>query len=173
MEPNRVRPVLTVDLLTPTDAQEVLSFEQSNRVYFAREVGDRGDEYFADFASRHESLVAENREGVSLLFVVRDRDGYVVGRVNVGPIEGGEAPLGYRIAESATGRGYASEAVRQAVQKARDRSLTRLHATAALHNVASCRVLERNGFRREPRETTLEYGGREHAAARYTLELGS
>lgn len=42
-----------------------------------------------------------------------DGEGAVVGRVNLVDVADGEAELGYRVAESAAGRGLATSAVRQ------------------------------------------------------------
>jgi ribosomal-protein-alanine N-acetyltransferase len=94
-------------LPTLEDEAELLAFELANRDYFARAVGDRGDEYFASFPDRLRSLVEENDAGTVMMFVVRDAGGRVVGRVNVVDILDGSADLGYRIAEDAGGRGYA------------------------------------------------------------------
>lgn len=134
----RKRPRVTVKLLTAEDAAEVLALEHANRAYFAREGAT--EVMTTLFPARHEMLVEENRSGKSMLFLVRDSRSAIVGRVNLGPIEDGVAELGYRIAEHATGRGYAPLSVRRAIDNARERSLKCVHATAELRNIASRRV---------------------------------
>jgi [ribosomal protein S5]-alanine N-acetyltransferase len=42
-----------LELLRPDHAPALLAFEQENRAYFAAWVPDRGDDYFANFAERH------------------------------------------------------------------------------------------------------------------------
>ena len=71
------------------------------------------------------------------------------------------ADLGYRIAESAAGRGHASEAVRQVLAKAFDElGLLRLTAQARVSNEGSIKVLQRNGFHPFGRSTrSFELGG--------------
>lgn len=81
-------PHLRIHLLTAADESDLLAFEITNRDFFAGAVGDRGDEYFRSFSDRHRSLVAENEAGTSMLFVVRDGDGRVVGRVTAMTTEG-------------------------------------------------------------------------------------
>lgn len=162
-----------ITLLTAHDEADLLAFERTNREFFARTVGDRGDEFFASFPARHRNLVHENESGISMLFVVRDAQGRVVGRVNIGPIFEGGGEIGYRIAESACGRGYARAAVRQAVDEAARRGLSRLAAKTTVDNVASRRVLEANGFEQvdhgEP--AVLEVGGRTFEAVHFTRPI--
>jgi RimJ/RimL family protein N-acetyltransferase len=162
-----------IALLTAADEQELLAFELKNRAFFARTIGDRGDAYFAEFSARHASLVAENEAGTSMLFSVRDPDGHVVGRVNIGPVEDGSGDLGYRIAEEACGRGYAQAAVSLAVRAAAERGLLRIHAMTTEDNAASRRVLEANGFVVVPgaEPVELEVGGRMRRAVHFTRAL--
>jgi [ribosomal protein S5]-alanine N-acetyltransferase len=162
-----------IALLTPADEQEMRDFELENRGFFARTIGDRGDAFFADFPARHARLVAENESGTSMLFSVRDMDGRVVGRVNIGPIEDGSGDIGYRIAENAGGRGYARAAVGLALRAAADRGLTRIDAMTTADNGASRRVLEANGFVGVPvgEPVELEVCGRRHRTVHLTRVL--
>lgn len=60
------------------------------------------------------------------------------------------AELGYALASPAWGKGYATEAVRLAIAFAFDSiGLARLEADIDPRNEASCRLVERVGFRRE------------------------
>jgi ribosomal-protein-alanine N-acetyltransferase len=81
--------------------------------------------------------------------VVVDEDGRTCGRLSVGNIVRGaqSAAHGYWVAQEANGRGLASAAVADAVRLAfGDLGLHRLEASTLLHNLASQRVLRRNGF---------------------------
>lgn len=166
----------SIALLTEADEAEMLAFELENREFFARAVGDRGDEYFAAFPARHARLVAENRDGTSMLFVVRDQERRVLGRVNIGDIHDGCGDIGYRIAEAASGRGVARTAVRLALEAAAARGVTRITAATTTDNVASQRVLAANGFEPLPdgEPTLLELGasGRSLPAVHFVRTLG-
>jgi ribosomal-protein-alanine N-acetyltransferase len=139
---------VTLEPLRADHADAVLAFEQENRQYFASWVWDRGDEYFADFATKHAALLAEQEAGVCRFHVLVDGTGAVVGRVNLMDLENGSAELGYRIAEKWAGRGLATAAVRALIEVARTQyGLTALTAGASNHNGASQAVLTRTGFR--------------------------
>jgi [ribosomal protein S5]-alanine N-acetyltransferase len=136
-----------LERLTAGHADRVLRFEVENRAYFARSVADRGDDYFAHFAERHAELLAEQAAGVCHFHVLVHDDGTVMGRFNLYDVAGGEAELGYRVAERYTGRGVAQDGVRQVIARARDEyGLERLRAGTADSNVASQRVLRATGF---------------------------
>lgn len=150
------RGTIRIDLLTAGDEAELLAFERDNREFFARAVTDRGDEYFAEFSRRHAALVAENETGTSMLFLVRNSDGRIVGRVNLLDV-GDELPeLGYRIGAADGGRGYAREAVRLALEAARERGVRRMSAMVTTDNLASRRVLEVSDFARSAEPARID-----------------
>jgi [ribosomal protein S5]-alanine N-acetyltransferase len=84
--------------------------------------------------------------------LVLERDGAIVGRVNVNDVVGGvfqNGHLGYWVDGALGGRGIMTAAVRATVDLARDDlGLHRLQAATLLHNAASQRVLEHAGFER-------------------------
>ncbi|MER5184156.1 GNAT family N-acetyltransferase [Streptomyces sp. NPDC002896] len=139
--------MLRLERLRADHAPALLAFEQENRQYFARSVSDRGDAYFVEFASRHRALLAEQEAGLCHFHVVMNDQGDLVGRVNLVDVEHGAAELGYRIGESAAGRGIATAAVREACGLAVVAyRLSGLWAVTTLDNRASMAVLEHNGF---------------------------
>jgi RimJ/RimL family protein N-acetyltransferase len=166
-------PAVSIAPLTAADEQEMLAFELANRAFFARTIGDRGDAYFAAFSARHARLVAENEAGTSMLFSVRDPEGHVVGRVNIGLREDGSGDLGYRIAAHACGRGYARAAVALALRVAAERGTLRIHAMTTEDNAASRRVLGANGFVVVPdvEPVELEVCGRMRRAVHFARVL--
>ncbi|WP_316526469.1 GNAT family N-acetyltransferase [Kitasatospora brasiliensis] len=138
----------TLELLRPDHADALLAFERANRAYFARSVPDRGDAYFAGFADLHAARLAEQAEGVCRFHVLRDAAGELVGRVNLVDLVDGSAELGYRVAESAAGRGLATAAVAEVCRLAATAyGLRSLTAVTTLDNPASQAVLTHNGFR--------------------------
>ncbi len=79
------------------------------------------------------------------------------------------ADLGYRIAESAGGRGYASQAVREVLALAfGELRLLRVTASARVGNEGSIKVLERNGFQQFGlSRRSFELGGVWHDCAHF------
>lgn len=139
--------MMRLERLRADHAQTLLAFERENRGYFARSVSDRGDAYFAQFASRHRALLAEQDAGVCHFHVVVADQGDLVGRVNLVDVEEGAAELGYRIGERAAGRGMATAAVEEVCRLAAAAyRLSALTAVTTLDNPASMAVLTRNGF---------------------------
>lgn len=128
-------------------APALLAFELANREFFAKTIPDRGDDYFAEFDARLAALLAEQAEGICFFHVLVDDDGSILGRFNLVDVEDGEAELGFRLAENATGRGLATAAVREVLAlAATEYGLTSLRAGASAGNKASQGVLERAGF---------------------------
>lgn len=122
-------------------------FELDNREFFARQIPDRGDDYFEQFEQRLAALVAENDSGRSLLCVVVDDAAIVLGRINLTDIDDpAQTELGYRVAETACGRGVATWGVAAVLQLAVQRGVGAVSARVATDNPASMRVLEHCGF---------------------------
>ena len=129
------------------DAPAVLAFELANRGYFAASVSDRGDEFFDQFAGRYGALLAEQEADTSAFYVLVAEDGSVLGRFNLYDLKDGAARLGYRVAQSAAGRGVATAAVRELCQLVAARhGLRILRAATSRDNAASQRVLAKAGF---------------------------
>lgn len=74
---------------------------------------------------------------------VIELDGEIVGQVSLFQVEGKDC-VGYWIAKSHWGRGLASRGLELLLEQISTRPL---HARAAKHNVASIRILEKNGFK--------------------------
>jgi ribosomal-protein-alanine N-acetyltransferase len=100
------------------------------------------DELIRDALDRH-------AQGTTLPHVILDA-GQVVGRITLNGIVRGpfqSCSVGYWVASAANGRGVATAAVTDIVRVAfEELGLHRVQAETLLHNVASQRVLERNGF---------------------------
>ncbi|WP_405922565.1 GNAT family N-acetyltransferase [Streptomyces sp. NBC_00035] len=136
-----------IQLLRPGHAPALLAFEQENRSYFAGSISDRGDDYFARFDEQHRARLAEQEAGVCYFHVLVGAEDEMLGRINLVDVADGSAELGYRIAESAAGRGLATWAVRELCDLAANSyGLTSLRAGTTLDNAASRAVLARSGF---------------------------
>jgi ribosomal-protein-alanine N-acetyltransferase len=149
---------IRLERLRADHAEALLAFEVENRAYFAGYISDRGDDYFAEFAARHEALLTDQAAGELHFHVLVDDLDRVVGRVNLVDVADGSAELGYRIAEKAAGQGLATAAVRELCRlAASEYGLTELRAGTNYSNQGSRTVLERNGFVPAGEAT---YGGR-------------
>jgi ribosomal-protein-alanine N-acetyltransferase len=125
----------------------VLAFEQANRTYFAELIGDRGDDFYEQFAERHRALLADQEAGVGFFHVLVDEDGDVVGRFNLYDLANGTAEVGYRVAQRVAGRGVATSALQDLCRVASGQyGLRTLRAATSNENVASQRVLTKVGF---------------------------
>ncbi|MFI6896126.1 GNAT family N-acetyltransferase [Streptomyces sp. NPDC050256] len=133
--------------LRPEHAPALLTFERENRAFFAASVPDRGDDYFTHFAAQLAERLAEQAAGACHFHVLVTQGGEVLGRFNLVDVADGEAELGFRLAENATGRGLATATVRQLFTLCTTPyALTRLRAAATVTNTASRSVLTRTGF---------------------------
>ena len=135
----------------PADLNALLAFELQNRAFFESHINARPAGYYSvdGVGTAIELAQREAQDDRAYQYLVWDA-GVLVGRVNLSKVRRAHfhsAELGYRIAQSAGGRGFASEAVRQALAKAFDEhGLVRVEATARAENEGSTRVLQKNGF---------------------------
>jgi ribosomal-protein-alanine N-acetyltransferase len=125
-----------------------------------------------------ERAAADARRDVRYAFGVflKESDA-LIGRVALSNVSRGawqNATLGYYIDEAHNGHGYATEAVRLALQFAfGPAGLHRVQAAVLPRNIASRRVLEKAGFSREGRSTKyLQINGvwEDHETFAMTLE---
>ena len=146
--PTRLQlPMPDLQLLRLDHAPALLAFERENRAYFAASIPDRGDEFFAEFDTRHAQLLEWQAAGTAYFHLLVAEGCEVVGRVNLTEVADGTAELGYRIAQKAAGQGLATAAVRKVHElAATEYGLSRLRARVTLDNPASRKVLEHNGF---------------------------
>ncbi len=163
-----MRRVTALHLTPPTldVADELLRFETDNRTFFEARINSRPADYYSPEGVRAAITLAEREaaEDRGYQFLVRTGAGELVGRVNLASVRRTHfqmADLGYRMAESACGKGYASEAVRLVLGKAfGELGLVRVEANARVGNEGSVKVLLRNGFREFGRSTrSFELGG--------------
>ncbi|MCG8542360.1 MAG: GNAT family N-acetyltransferase [Clostridia bacterium] len=143
---------IMIELLNIQNAQDIYDFEIKNRAYFEESLPSRGDEYykFEVFNKIIRELIDEQNRGECFMYVIRDEVGKMVGRVNFFSIRDGEvksAELGYRIGKDDNDKGIATKAVRIALKVGfEEHKFGRVDAGTSSENVASQRVLEKNGF---------------------------
>jgi ribosomal-protein-alanine N-acetyltransferase len=161
---------VTTRLVATSDAPELAAVLAANRKFLAPYEPFRPEEYYTAEGQRTylEDVLRTTSAGLTLPHVIVD-DGRIVGRITLSGITRGpflSASVGYWVAEAANGRGVASAAVARIVRVAFDElGLHRLEAGTMVHNAASQRVLERNGFRRfglAPRYLRINGEWRDH-----------
>jgi RimJ/RimL family protein N-acetyltransferase len=90
--------------------------------------------------------------------ITRLSDGKAVGGIGFkGQPDGGCVEIGYGLAPSARGRGYAAEAVVALLSVAADHGVSRVIADTTLDNIASQRTLIRAGFRLVSADSELHH----------------
>ena len=143
--------MIRLELLSEENSIDVYSFEKENREYFERNLPPRPGNYFdpEGFKEITRELLTEQTNRDVYMHLIRDSQGAMVGRINLSVLENDQktAELGYRIGENYTNLGYASEAVKLVLDKAfHTYGLNKIVAGTATDNLASKRVLLKNGF---------------------------
>jgi [ribosomal protein S5]-alanine N-acetyltransferase len=145
--------LISLQPLEPADAPAMLDLRLRNRDFFEAWEPERDESWYTlaaqedDIAGGIEGARADRR------YVFGIFDPALVGRIALNEVVRGvfgNAYLGYFVDEAVNGRGYATEAVRQAVRFAfGEAGLHRVQAAVVPRNVASVRVLEKARFREE------------------------
>ena len=97
-----------------------------------------------DVAKRYDNLTPDDK-----WFFVEKKDGTKIGGI-IHFLAGNPLEIGYSLVPSERGKGYCSEAVKIMVDYLfLSRELVRIQATTDVNNLASQRVLEKAGFKKE------------------------
>ena len=138
----------------PDDAEELSAVRTREQEFLAPWEPVRPDG-FTTVAGQAEVIASSLRlheEGHSFPLVILDDDGAIIGSMVLSGIIRGpflSANLGYWVASSANGRGYATSAARETLALAfGELGLHRVQAATLPHNAASQRVLGKSGFER-------------------------
>lgn len=143
---------IRLELVSENNANDIYNFEKENRDYFEETLPSRGDDYYKleVFQEIIKEIVEEQNRDECYMYIIRNELNEMIGRVNFVSIRTDEvkmAELGYRVGKNENGRGYATEAVRLALEKCFiDHKIVKVEAGTAPDNIGSRRVLEKNGF---------------------------
>ncbi|QTD41834.1 GNAT family N-acetyltransferase [Sporosarcina sp. Te-1] len=141
-----------IEPLSMSDFEALFEFEHTNRDFFEQMVPSRGDDYYAHntFIKRNQALLAEQNQGLSYFYLIKDRDGQILGRMNVVNINQklGSGHIGYRVGKFNTGKGIATIALKLLLDSAGTMGIERLDAKTTIDNIGSQKVLNANGFSR-------------------------
>lgn len=130
----------------------LLGFELANRAFFEATINARPASYYSreGVGLAVAQAMADAYADIGYQYLVVDDAGRILGRVNLSVVKRAHfhsAVLGYRIGQAHGGKGVAGEAVRQVLEIAFGTlRLQRIEADCRIDNLASRRVLERNGF---------------------------
>ncbi|MGP4076593.1 GNAT family N-acetyltransferase [Halobacillus sp. K22] len=143
---------ITVDKLSYEDAKALFDFEKENRTYFEKMIPSRGDDYynFDNFMIRHKKLLDEQNQNSSYFYLIRKTNGEILGRINLVDLDRSQnlGHLGYRVGEKHTGQGIASKALHIFLENLSKDGFEKVLAKTTKHNIASQKVLEKNGFKK-------------------------
>ena len=143
---------ITIQVLNPGDAEEVLEFHLRNRG-FLKPFEPSRDEDFYTLSSQKRTLTESykqflNGNGVNLGIYKNKK---IIGKIRISNIVMGvfkNAFIGYSMDEKEQNKGYMKEAVKLAVTYAfEELELHRIEATTLVDNEKSQRVLKNCGFR--------------------------
>ncbi|RLQ89785.1 GNAT family protein [Planomicrobium sp. Y74] len=145
-----------IRFLTLKDAQAKLQMELDNKEFFKEFSVNTGEDFYTLLMQKEViEQSTENREaGREYNFAIVENDtSQLVGTINLfrifrGPLQ--SSMIGYVVDKKFNGRGYATEAIRLAVDYAfQELGLHRVEAGVMPHNAPSIRALEKAGFERE------------------------
>jgi ribosomal-protein-alanine N-acetyltransferase len=138
-------------LVTIDDATTVSALYQANMEFLLPFEPVRPEGWFGPEGQREvlASALDRHARGECVPHVIL-LDGRVVGRITLNDIVRGpflNSHLGYWVSQDVNGRGVASAAVARMIEVAfEEQGLHRIQAGTLRHNLASQKVLERNGF---------------------------
>jgi ribosomal-protein-alanine N-acetyltransferase len=139
--------------LTLEDAEPLVDLLRTNREFLAPWQPLQAPELFTPAGQRAEieKLLGDYERGLAVPYVILEED-RIIGRATLSNVVRGvfqSCNLGYWVSSADNGRGHASAAVAEISEIAfSELGLHRIEAGTLPHNVASQRVLERNGFER-------------------------
>ena len=155
-EPRVVGSAVYLRPLGPSDARALLELRVRNRSFFAPYEPTPGERHVTLEGQLDEierCLEDARRDRRYAFGIVSREDDRIVGRIAMSNVARGawqNATLGYYVDGRRNGRGIGTEAVGLVIRFAFAHvGLHRLQAGVLPQNIASARVLEKNGFRRE------------------------
>ncbi|WP_042221633.1 GNAT family N-acetyltransferase [Oceanobacillus manasiensis] len=141
---------IIIERLQGADFKTLFEFELENRAYFEEMVPNRGDDYynFDIFKLKNKSLMDEQDQGLSYFYLIKDKEGLILGRMNVVDIDKstGLGHIGYRVGKAHTGKGIANRALNLLLENTPLLGIRQILAKTTTNNIASQKVLEKSGF---------------------------
>ncbi|MEK4522071.1 GNAT family N-acetyltransferase [Psychrobacillus sp. FSL W7-1457] len=164
---------ISIERLKMEDIEELYLFESKNRTYFEQTVPSRGEGYYHHeiFMRKNIALLEEQAREESYFFLIKEGKS-IIGRINLIDIDKQQkkANLGYRIGAEHSGKGIASLAVALLLQTISWEEINQVNAKTTANNIASQKVLEKNGFQKvQAKENGFYIDGENLEFVHYTL----
>ena len=159
---------ITEFTLDMVEAVHLNSLDEDNRKFNPNEVFETME--IAQDTVEFLMSVYENGDG-PLVYPVLLADGTNIGYVQAVPMDDDEWEVGYHIAKSFAGKGYATEAVKAFLPVImKEIGITEILGICVVENIASIKVLEKVGFVKEF-EGMGTYQDEEREICKYTYTL--
>ncbi|KAB2824768.1 GNAT family N-acetyltransferase [Aliivibrio finisterrensis] len=144
--------MVTLQLLKIEDAAALLEFELANQEWFESYIEARDEDFFSEEGIKEhiDFYLSEYEQERIYPMLLKNAKGTICGRANLYNInrEKESGFIGYRIGEEFVSQGLATYATKLLIDVARETlALNQLIATTATDNLASQRVLSKNGFK--------------------------
>lgn len=165
---------ISINSLQERDAEELFEFEKNNRLFFEQMVPSRGEDYynFETFKIRHKELLTEQQENKSKFYLIKDNSDKIIGRINLVDIDTTNdiAEVGYRVGQEYGGKGIGARALKLLLET--EIIVKKIKAKTTTNNIASQRVLEKNGFKQvSTSDDEFKMNGEKLQFIDYVLEL--
>lgn len=108
-------------------------------------------------------------KGFHINYLIKDKNGSILGRINLVDIDESHeiGYLGYRVGQHHTGKGVAKKALKLFLKQ--EQNIKQVKAKTTTNNIASQKVLEKNGFERtETDDEEFEMNGQKLRFVYYT-----
>lgn len=150
------KPSIFLRYLETSDAEDLLLIRKENRDFFQAFEPTRDDSHFSYDQQLREiqKAIIDIKNDSSYTYGIFHRESQqLIGRITLSGVVRGpfqNANLGYYLDKKHNGKGYASEAVRSVLKHAfEELQLHRVQAAVMPRNIASKRILEKSGFKKE------------------------
>ena len=142
---------IRLEKLTQGDFENLYAFEVKNRAYFEKTVPSRGDDYYElpNFIRKNDMLLEEQAQQLSYFYLIKNELEEIIGRINVIDIDKDQrlGHIGYRVGKEFSGKGVAHTALQLVLDLMRQQGMLIIEAQTTTNNIASQKVLEKNGFK--------------------------
>ena len=157
---------ITLRCFEPRDGEAILDLLMDGQVKKTYMIPDFLDRAAARPLFERLAQLSRQEDRFVRAICLEDR---AIGLVNDVETVGGEVELGYALLPSCWGKGYATRALKLAIEALFARGFDTVRAAAFEINPASARVMEKAGMVRSMRQEQVEYRGQVHSCICYEI----
>ncbi|MFM2586759.1 GNAT family N-acetyltransferase [Vibrio sp. TBV020] len=141
---------IKLELLSLSEAEQLLQFELENKLWFEQFIPPRDNSFYSIEGVRAhiQEFLLEHKCEQLLPLVIKTATGSIAGRINFTNVNRtkGTAHVGYRVGKAFTSKGLAKTALSCGLSVLQGKGIHRVFAYAEVSNIASQKVLTSNGF---------------------------